>query len=224
MGGLIKVAVRFPDGEVITNLRHTNPLPYWIRHPKLIASDEAHLRTYANRNNSEEGIDSRLAPISYGLVVVDMMTKTVFTMNEYSNFGDIVLLSREGMEERFGLDEEPQGESFRTLLADGRLSIVVRPKTTNAPEQSIPLRCDPDRFDVTTKGFRDDDNSKLGNFYAKIGIDYAPWRIRDFGHDNPLAIRFALIEAGFTFSSEDETGWDEWSVRHNEDEDEEAAA
>lgn len=213
MGGTIKVAVRFPDGEISCNNRWTNPLPYWIRHPKLIASDVEHLRSYVDKPSDYNG-DTRLAPDGYGLVVVDMATQTVFTMNGYSNFVETILADRDIVEQRFGVadNDADSADVFREMLEGGRLRVVKFPIGGGEPE-IIPLACKADEFNAAIDPYRDDLTSAHRTHYSYLGIDYSPWQIKILDEEDDDGMRQALLDAGFTLSETDETGWAEWKKR-----------
>lgn len=91
MGGRINIAVRFKDGKTVCQERWTNNLPDWFKTPAFYSGEENHLRRYIGMvagNDVESGQLGAVQPIEeseYGLVVVDLISRTVLSCNAYTN-------------------------------------------------------------------------------------------------------------------------------------------
>lgn len=97
MGGIVGLTFRWPDGTQWRGSCWTNVLPDGLFAPPFFVrrASEGHARRWLanilkNRDEAPEigklwGSSPLLAPVEYGLVVVDFKTKTVLSHQGYSN-------------------------------------------------------------------------------------------------------------------------------------------
>lgn len=112
MGGLVKVIVRKENGEIISMNRWTSGLPCILHDPKIYLGNKSALDMYLKpyfdavtdyeRHTEDKKFEinmtstcifdghDNLAPVEYGIVVLDFMTKTLISCNGYSNRGTFV--------------------------------------------------------------------------------------------------------------------------------------
>lgn len=124
MGGVLKVVVRFGNGEVVAQVRNTNPLPSWIRNARLIRGDEAVMRAYVEMGRGHGGDDRTYAPVDYGCLVVDHATRTILSANAYSDCQTALLQERDNVARQFGTRVDAAGAAFADLLGAGFLHVV----------------------------------------------------------------------------------------------------
>ena len=101
MGGAVSVTLRKDESTVIRMLRHTNAMPWWMKHPDFLDPDSQRVADYLamydeSRKAYEAGNksyyydpDAVCAPDGYGLVVWDYVSKHILSMQGYCFFGTI---------------------------------------------------------------------------------------------------------------------------------------
>jgi len=107
MGGCVGVTIRKADGTEVRMCRWTNGLPDFITNVAFVEQDEAHLDSYlqtwadfqadyaANKDTGKYAHNMSdiyapypfLAPIEYGLVLIDYQTKQVLSKQGYTAVG-----------------------------------------------------------------------------------------------------------------------------------------
>jgi hypothetical protein len=92
MGGVVNVAIRFPDGRAVCQERWTNNTPYWFRNAKLFNGNIDHIQEYLDLTKGNDfkagelGAPQPLQNSEYGLIVIDLLTMTFLENNTYSTF------------------------------------------------------------------------------------------------------------------------------------------
>lgn len=106
MGGCVGVTLRYPDGTIKKMNRWTNTLPWFILNHKLITKDLKHVAEWMRAHEEMEqdyllNKESKkyklpmtssyfpfdmLAPVEYGLVVVDMLNSKLYSAQGYTSF------------------------------------------------------------------------------------------------------------------------------------------
>ncbi len=82
MGGSITVAIRFPDKSIDCKVVHTECLSFC--QPRIITEGEAFWRNYFNDcGYVSDDRDCPIAPVGYGLTVVDLMNNHISSMQDY---------------------------------------------------------------------------------------------------------------------------------------------
>jgi hypothetical protein len=85
MGGIVSVTIRRSDGKEYRKQRWTNHMPYYISNVKMLREDADHINEYVSYDNYTEK-DYGLAPVEYGIVIVDFVTKQIVTKQQYTAF------------------------------------------------------------------------------------------------------------------------------------------
>lgn len=116
MGGSLAITIRQSNGKEYRMLRWTNSLPNFITNPKFFKEDKQWFKDYMepwfdmkkdyeqNKTTGKFKLNmtdcyfpySYLAPADYGLVVIDFKTKTLLTMQGYSDLNSIMLHKKGG--------------------------------------------------------------------------------------------------------------------------------
>lgn len=87
MGGAVKVVVRESDGTVHNMCRWTNNLTWWLHRPEFITNPDKLLKEYieAKKDSAYYSENDTLSPEGYGLVVIDAVTKTILSHQDYTD-------------------------------------------------------------------------------------------------------------------------------------------
>jgi len=89
MGGSVKVVIRFKDGKVKCQTRHTNALPYWFnQNYDFIIEPEKVCKEYISKNK-ESGYyvsGATNSPDGYGIVVIDLLKNEIISCQGYTEF------------------------------------------------------------------------------------------------------------------------------------------
>ncbi len=126
MGGIIKVVIRFGGGEVVADVRNTNPLAFWIRNPRLIRGEEAVMREYVEMGKGHTRGDTTFAPSEYGTFVVDYATRTILSANSYSDGRMVNLQEAKQVIHQFGTLPGTEEQTFEEMIREGFLEVVRR--------------------------------------------------------------------------------------------------
>ncbi len=183
MGGQIKVAIRLHDGEMICDTRWTNALPSLLNSWDMVLGDDPnYLRDYAHEsdlNRSNE--DQFIAPSGYGLVVIDAMTKTIWSANGYMSPGQIATAHIILMRPREGLDgfvppkpAQPELAYFQRFMDEGRITAYDDQTDTRVKLPVVPGR------DIVEECYalRKRDNEE--DTFFMLHLDLSPWRVMDY--------------------------------------------
>lgn len=91
MGGYVAITVRFADGRMQRGSCWTNSLPYFINNLDFIRQKEGYVQEYLT--SEREGFYGQghelFAPLSYGLVFIDLKDNHVFHAQGYTRLGFI---------------------------------------------------------------------------------------------------------------------------------------
>ncbi len=173
MGGIIKVVIRFGDGEVVADVRNTNPMPSWIRNARFIRGEEAVMRAYVEMGKGHTRGDTTFAPSEYGTFVVDHATRTILSANSYSDCQTALLQDSQMVTRQFGTTLDTREEAFADLLAGGFLHLFRL-----EPDEAFARR----RDDGTVAVLPDDPARRLdlagvtpGNWDERVFEPYSPF-------------------------------------------------
>jgi hypothetical protein len=161
MGGSIALTVRFEKGREYRGSCHTNVLPEGMWAPAFyidLDSSKRHVDAWLamileNRRNDPDlesmwGGHDMLAPLCYGIVIVDYLTSTLISLQGYSSPNWIIGTHKP--------------EKFAALEAAGLLTEFDRPipKDWNAKSIKMPFAhiniADCDAIDATTQAWCDE--------------------------------------------------------------------
>lgn len=205
MGGAVKVVVRLADGSIEADVRHTNPMPIWLGDHKMITDPEPHLREYLSMQSVWKTGDHTVAPVEYGIVVVDAIKKIIYTSNGYSNPWVIPTIALW----RFARGNEETHKIYTRFLREGRLSLW---NTVTGEKIEGFYAPDCDVSEESERAFRLEDSDRQ-NFF-EVRIDFAPWEIIRFGQEpTDRSMLDRLIADGFPITDADKAGWDDYLAK-----------
>jgi hypothetical protein len=191
MGGYMRVVIRDEDGSVWSNQRHTNAMTTFTRDARFVDNDEAWFDRYKGHGQFHTD-DHTLAPIEYGILVVDRKTMTVIDHNDFAAALEIGIVN---------LYNSPDDPEYLELLRRGLLryegAVLAVPEGMTLEKHALEL-------------YRKDD-------WGKVEIDCKPWtyvKLRDVGHDD---VRRRMKELGFEFTPRDEAAFDHFIRDRAED-------
>ena len=141
MGGSVGFTIREENGKEHRMCRWTNCTPQYVNNSKFIEKDKTHLDNYlsiwyemVDEYTSEEyktkdltmsdvyAPNPFLAPMGYGLVVVDYQTNTVLHLQGYTGYGTINPASINNAEHSGDFDRI---EDFRILATSNKLKTAM---------------------------------------------------------------------------------------------------
>ena len=215
MGGTVAVTVREENGTEHRMSRWTNNLPYFVVNLKTFQKDPEHLQNYISMPrpdfiNDNEG----LAPVQYGLVVVDYMTDTILTMQGYSSLDSIsgagIRLAVDAKRYNRGNDDDDFAR-FKELLYNGRIKSIQTWNGVGLQDEDLsnakPCQILEEFSDIRRNGFE------------MINVDTAPFKVEKFEESaqGALSMKGRLAELDFQYTKEEDKVWLDW-VRGYEDE------
>jgi len=129
MGGPVAFATRFSNGDVVCMDVWTNPLPYLIKTKAVLL--ERNEQVVRNHYQECRGVmeldgvtpmhtDVPLAPLGYGLIVLDFKTRSLMSMQNYTSFDNFSDL------EACGLSDREKYESFLAFCDWGMIEMTRR--------------------------------------------------------------------------------------------------
>lgn len=246
MGGSVAVTLRDIDGTVHKMCRSTNNMPFYFCNEKLYQKDRDHIARYldwwhefkakscSTTNKDGESVISAgksldpveafniehgfLAPVDYGLVVIDLMSETILSHQGYTSF-DYLLIELRGIDKLSDLLVDPDSEfsRFKSLVDAKRVTKI-----------SISRRCgekyiSDDEYSISDWSFDDVVTllRKLSQFgsigMAKLFIS-PPFKLLSFSESDPLsltAMKHELSTLNFEFSVQDEEQWAQFEDEEN---------
>ncbi len=254
MSGTVGLTIREPNGKEHRMARGTKILSWTINNIRLLNKDEKHLQDvlklwhkmrddYLKHEKDKKfkfpmtkayAPYPYLAPIEYGLVVVDMVNNEILDYQGYSatnifhssyinhdmltkergsvtphNIGPEDERPKELGKDAFYLDDnELDAVRFRELFEAGKITTAVN-------------RLDKSKIiDLRGKTLDDIINLiKRDNFYITFQIDMSPYKVTRYEEhdaDEALRMRRRIKELGFTLSDKEKFLWDEWIEDHQE--------
>lgn len=241
MGGLVKVIIRKEDGQIISMNRWTSGLCNVLHDPEIYLSNtnalELYLKPYFDAvadyekhkedKNFEINMTSscifdghdNLAPVDYGIVVLDFMTKTLISCNGYSNRGTFVAY-RDNDYECKGLNFDCSvisEEEFINMLKNDQIKELMDTSGQHYVSlKGIRTLSEAEKCaEQLTKTFEDYGKGKLPamlvvvnrndfelNFYLESRLDEAKAKMK---------------RIGFEFSESDELAWTAFENRFEEE-------
>lgn len=230
MGGVVGVTIRQDDGTVHKMSRWTNSLPYFINDLGLIKKHKRHLNGYLKQwfdmvkdydsgkkklNMSEVYATHRiLAPIDYGLVVVDYQSKTILHMQGYTMLGTI--LACDIHERRTPADEKKiLAAMHKSGLFKKVMCYDARPDR-GEKENKFPI-IDIDQ-NWTFEEFMHQctiNRNNNGIEWQRIVLDMSPWKIVRFNETKKGLDKFKenVIKLGFVLTEEEKKTWSKFKRR-----------
>lgn len=249
MGGNIAIIIRDQEGKEHKMCRWTNPFPDFINNIRFIQANEDYVQNYLQQwyNMVKEYEDHKngikvlpkfspvvsyvtnggiLAPIHYGIVVIDYKTKTILHMQGYGSVGSIDMaqiwlmhddrmqfIDSKGKETNYA---EKWLDDFKKLYDAGLIkSISVWDRDKDPKIQEISFNKENFPKMQTIEGFMKavDKESGIGqnrkSRLFKVNLNMDPWTVKRFeeSKEGLKEIKEAVLELGFKLSQEEEEAW-----------------
>jgi len=221
MGGPIGVTVRLEDGTVESIEAWTNPLPWFIDNDRFYNRDKKHITDYLE-SYKDDKMD--VIPTGYGIVVLDLETKTILSHQGYTHFGCISFVSialENGTTKIVYEHENNHSNIFKRLFEQGMITSYSD-------------------FDRSVDGWVKETHSLKGKSLGEVevillehmnakesmgGTEFiidTGWEIIDYDETSAglEALKLKMIELGFVFNLSDEKNWTEYINEQYEDDEE----
>jgi hypothetical protein len=221
VGGDIRMVVRFEDGTIHPQVRWTNNYPLWIRTPAFLTGDERVMRAYLSCGEENARKDPLVAPVGYGLYLVDHLTRQIVNASEWSSCRDATFARLHFMVlTALIADEAFPGcqHNFRRLLEGGFLSLErrryrgsVEAQMAEPWENTGTITVPFDRWDEDLYLPREGGSYRERTHQHRVCLDFSRhWTLSSFKTDEPGAKEAALAkldEIGFPLTEADREGW-----------------
>ena len=221
MGGAVAITIREEDGEEHRMCRWTNGTQWFFKNICFLDKDSLHVERYLKgwygahyekgkmRPESDYADHPFLAPVEYGLVVVDMAREVILDYQRYTAIDTIhdVSFAEEMFqygEEAFYMDNENEAMCFRELLEAEKIVEAINTRTGKPVDIS-----DKSLQDVLTMI----NTANERNSHLKFRIDMQPYHHIKYGMADPLSpvqMQDKIKELGFRLTSQEEQLWDRW--------------
>lgn len=246
MGGDVGFTIREEDGKVHKMGVWTNPLPGIIDNMNLVNKDLTYIKEYIEgwyarvadyeehkddkkfeyRRNQFDAPHNYLAPLSYGLVVVDLKEDCILSCQDYTSFGKI---TSTGVHLNYG-----EEYTHNKAIDVGGIAMIISRGCSGREISRLKAFFDAKRIISfpkglkSTKAFRgimreiiDREETKisattgksftLGSVQGSFTLDMSPFEIiyypEDDGYKNMLK---KIKELKFELSDDDLKMWDKW--------------
>lgn len=258
MGGSIGFTIREKNGTEHRMCRWTNSMPGFINHIDFIEESDEHLQNYLKvyldmkedweKHGEDWDAEGRdygifehhmtpvyapfngiLAPIEYGLVVVDYQTNTVLHCQGYTSFGSIY-----GMEffssfaknkpwEYIGGGWEEITRDNQRLIDSGKIKSFMTYDRETYDEIHTPITDIDKQMAPYVKVMESRRRRKRKEVPEKVILDMNPWKVIRFkeGKEGFDKFREEVTKLGFVLNEKDREEWDLYINSHySEDESE----
>lgn len=204
MGGYIGVTIREENGNQHSMGRWTNPLPYFFKNLKFFKKDKKYLAQYLKQKRGKElKAYDFLAPVEYGLVVIDYHTNTVLYANHYSN-----MITWDFASIWMDMREEDLAETIKELCVDNRfIGYTKYEKIKNKYVCKTINKAI--SFEELSQMIKERDFENKGHFI----LDSSPWIFKRFDDSKNgfLKLKKEIIKLGFKLSSKEKELWNVFS-------------
>ncbi len=240
MGGSLGFTIREKNGKEHRMCRWTNQTPYFINCPQFINQNPEHLKEYLgvwyDMVKSYESGDYKkedftmvdvyapnpfLAPIDYGLVVVDYKTLNILHMQSYTNYGRILASQVDSAIKGYEEDSEKDLEEIKQLHNEKRFKRVECYDGREEVEDHFPI-IDISNFTIEQifENCNYSNRKKDNCSWSEIYIDMSPWKITRFQEnlDGCKKFKKAILDLGFILTDKEEELWVETESYHEEKE------
>ena len=235
MGGSVAVTLREPDGTEHRMCRWTNPLPWFINNMKFINKDPVHIKQWLDRWNEMRADWEKnkgtgkfefpmteayapspyLAPMGYGLVVIDMKKNVILNCQGYCNFGVIhgVSIALDMNPNVISGDKpEDRDKEIAKAFFDANRAVVwkwVKGVTKKRRGQFLTTQIGYQELLLILK---------KNNEMLDIRLDMHPFKIQDYSEESASwpKMRADIEKLGFKITAEEDKMWDEWLKERKE--------
>lgn len=239
MGGTVGVTIREKDGTLHKMARWTNSLPDFARSMKFINKDKNHFDDYLkvfyemkadyekNKNTGKFEFNmtdvyipysGHIAPIEYGLVVIDYQTEQILHCQGYTSL-DAIHKSEITSPQCY---DKKTVDMIQELIDARRVKCqrIIFKEDANYKSAEIALKYVEVDGKLTVVPEPENDKEFWINDYE---IDLNPWKIKRFAESKEgfLELKEAIKTLGLEMSEEDEKIWDEFiNYRYHNEKDE----
>jgi hypothetical protein len=239
MGGLVKVIVRKEDGQIISMNRWTSGLPCILHDPKIYFGDESALNMYLKAYSDAladyekhkddkkfeinmtsscifEGHDN-LAPVDYGIVVLDFITKTLISCNGYSNNGSYINYRSDSQKSGFNFDVGNfEEEEFVNMLENNHIKELV----DMSSKKRVSMKGINTLIDAEKCAEQLDMSMEFATYQLTemlVVIDRNDFELNFYHETRPDKAKAKMNLIGFEFNETDELAWTAFAKRFEEE-------
>jgi hypothetical protein len=228
MGGSLAVTLREPDGTEHRMCRWTNALPAFVNNMRLVNKDPAHIKKYVDRwTEMREDYEKHkgtkkfefnmtdiyapypyLAPMDYGLVVIDMMKDQILSCQGYTNFGRFDIVGVAMDMSQVGLEDDESRDKLTKEFFDAKRAVIK--KYVKQPKKEKYKLVD---TDMTYEGMLlliEQGNVEIDRIVA---LDMYPFSIHHYKEGSEkewLKMRKDIEDLGFKITAEEDKMWKEF--------------
>ncbi len=239
MGGSIGFTVRQEDGTEHRMCRWTNSMDSLIKNLKFYTKSGDHLKEYLKTwydmvkdyDDAKKGIrplpkitmvdvyapNPFLAPMNYGLVVVDYITNNVLNLQGYTDLEkfDFNVVGYDILHS----DNDEDYLYFKELCENKRVIGIINNEPDPHNDKTI-ISVTTERiftFEESKKFLKEEKRSMYGTFFK---VDTSPWTFTRYPKTKEGIIEFRkkVLELGFVLTDEEKTMWDEYESQYEEKE------
>ena len=222
MGGSVSTAFRFADGKVDCLELWTNPLPRFLKSKNIIVDkNEDMVRDFIKENEEIGNAHIPLAPLEYGLNVIDFQKNVFLTMQGHANFNWFSSL------EANGKADKDRAENFMALVEAGRIECVRsifddNKETTKETTLMIESREQAEQVLALARQTVDSNPFRVKAWYNFRIIFEPTMAFQEFAETAEGARQFRqkLIDLGFVLDDKANAIWDNFISEYEEYDDE----
>jgi len=238
MGGLVKVIVRKEDGEIISMNRWTSGLPCILHEPKIYFGDknslDMYLKPYSDaladyeKHKDDEKFEinmtsscifeghDNLAPVDYGIVVLDFMTKTLISCNGYSNNGSYISYRSNYQKRGFNFDVGNfDKEEFVNMLENNHIKELI----DMSSQKKVSMKGVNTLIEAEKCAEQLDMSMEFGTSQLTemlVVIDRNDFELNFYHESRPDKAKSKMKLIGFEFNESDELAWKAFENRFEE--------
>ena len=210
MRGVLNVVIRKSDGKVFSFEKGTNYMPYFLTNMKFFNADESYIDDFIKKSKNKVPI----APLNYGMILIDYMTKTLLSSQGYCSMPDmadnikfLMTVNNYDNTEKISIRDHDEYNILKEIWEAGLITDYICLKKGKLFDAPINKEQTFDEFllDLIKK-------DKLKNRkYFKIRINTG-WNIIDFGdgsdYNTLLKLYNKITDLGIVINNTDINEWD----------------
>lgn len=239
MGGTIGFTLREPDGIEHRMSRWTNWTPYAIDHVGMVGKSPEHIATVLHEWKKQMQLPEAerhwayaspfLAPVEYGLVVVDLQKNKLLDLNGYHRFGSIFKINvtlqrqRDVVVERGLSEKDPaiaeslfkiwgsDAERFYQFYKQKRIKDLQYWDHEAGVKRSSGVDINALNVDELIAFLLQEERSNP-HYYGDFILDMSPLEVVTFPEspEGVVSLKQAVLDLGFTLSATEEQLWTEY--------------
>jgi hypothetical protein len=228
MGGSIAVTLREPDGTEHRMCRWTNALPAFVNNMRLVNKDLVHIKKYVARwtemredwelNHEDKCFEfdmtpvyapyPYLAPMGYGLVVIDMMKDQLLSCQGYTNLGRFDICGVAMDMGQSGLEDDERWDKLVKEFFDAKRAVIKKyVKQPNKEKYKLV------HTDMTYEGMLLLIEQGYTGIDMIVALDMYPFSIHHYKEGSEkewLKMRKDVEGLGFKITDEEDKMWKEF--------------